>query len=494
MVKDAQVGVLRRKRMAGKTQEAAAAAAGMSVRSTREWEHGLYPSQRRRPHTWRTRTDPFAEVFETEVATLLAEDRNGVLEATTILGELNRRHPGRFSEGQLRTLQRRVRQWRGLNGPEKEVFFPQEHPPGREAAYDFTNCAELGITICGAPFDHLLFELALSFSGWRWPTVALSETYEALLLGVQEALWRLGGVVEVLRSDNLSAATHELPLSGGRTLTRRYQGLLEHYGVRSTRIFPRKAHENGVVEQAHRRTKSILAQMLVLRRSRDFPSVEEYQRWVREVIEREHNALLGEKLAEERGHLHPLPAVALPAYSAMTVKVRRWSTIRVVNHSYSVPARLIGERVRVLLHHDHLEVYFAGKLVERLPRIRGQRSARIDYHHVIWSLAKKPGAFARYRWREELFPSLVFRRTYDALRSVHGERADAEYVRILYMAATSGETVVERTLRELLERADRFDADGVRRAVRPERPSVPSVAIGAPDLKVYDALLEQAVS
>jgi transcriptional regulator with XRE-family HTH domain len=172
MVKDAQVGVLRRKRMEGKTQEAAAAAAGMSVRSARKWERGLSPSQRGKPHTWRTRGDPFAEVFDTEVATLLAADRNGVLEATTILAELNRRHPGRFGAGQLRTLQRRVRQWRGLNGPEKEVFFPQEHPPGREAAYDFTNCAELGITIYGAPFDHLLFEVALSFSGWRWATVS----------------------------------------------------------------------------------------------------------------------------------------------------------------------------------------------------------------------------------------------------------------------------------------------------------------------------------
>jgi hypothetical protein len=113
---------------------------------------------------------------------------------------------------------------------------------------------------------------------------------------------------------------------------------------------------------------------------------------------------------------------------------------------------------------------------------------------VIWSLAKKPGAFARYRWREELFPSLVFRRAFDVLRSFHGERADAEYVRILYIAATSGEAVVERSLRELLEGTDRFDADRVRRTVRPERPGVPLVSIGVPDLRVYDALLEEAVS
>jgi hypothetical protein len=240
--------------------------------------------------------------------------------------------------------------------------------------------------------------------------------------------------------------------------------------------------------------RTILAQMLVLRGSRDFASVEEYQRWVREVIEREHNTLLGEKLAAERRHLRPLPAVALPAYTTFTVTVRRWSTLRVVNHTYSVPARLIGERVRVHLHHDHLEMYFADRLVERLPRLRGQRWARIDYHHVIWSLVKKPGAFARYRWREELFPSLIFRRAYDALRSFHGERADAQYVRILYQAAVSGEQVVERTLGELLDGGERLDADRVRHAVRPERPSVPAVAIGAPDLKVYDALLAEASS
>ena len=159
-----------------------------------------------------------------------------------------------------------------------------------------------------------------------------------------------------------------------------------------------------------------------------------------------------------------------------------------------MPVRLIGERVRVHLHHDHLEVYYAGRLVEQLPRLRGQRWARIDYHHVIWSLVRKPGAFARYRWREELFPTLVFRHAYDALCSFHGERADVEYVRILYTAAMSSEQVVERTLGELLNGGERFDADRVRQTVRPERPSVPTVAIGAPDLKVYDALLAEAVS
>ena len=83
----------------------------------------------------------------------------------------------------------------------------------------------------------------------------------------------------------------------------------------------------------------------------------------------------------------------------------------------------------------------ASELVERLPRLQHKGQAHIDYRHVIWTLVRKPGAFARYRWREELFPSLVFRRAYDALRSRLGERADAEYVRILHLAASRGELV-----------------------------------------------------
>jgi hypothetical protein len=281
MVTDGQVRVLRRKLlMEGKTQEAAAAGAGMSVRSARHWQAGPYPSQAHKPHLWRTRPDPLAGVFDSDIAPLLAADERRLLEARTLLGELDRRHPGCFSVSQLRTLQRRIREWRALHGPEQEVYFPQDHPPGREAAFDFTNCNALGVTIGGEPFTHLLFELALSYSGWRWQMVAASESFEALAAGVQGALWELGGVSEVLRSDNLSAATHDLRRSRGRALTRRYRELLDHYGLRASLIQVGEAHENGVVEQAHRRTKSTLAQALLLRGSCDFASIEDYEHWV----------------------------------------------------------------------------------------------------------------------------------------------------------------------------------------------------------------------
>ena len=461
----------------------------MSVRSARKWQAGSYPSQAHKPHLWRTRPDPFAGLFESEIAPLLAADEKRMLEARTLLGELDRRHPGCFSAHQLRTLQRRIREWRALHGPEKEVYFPQEHLPGREAAFDFTNCNDLGVTIGGERFLHLLFELALSYSGWRWQMVAASESFEAMAAGVQGALWELGGVSEVLRSDNLSAATHDLRRSRGRALNRRYRELLDHYGLRSTLIQVGEPHENGVVEQAHRRTKSILAQALLLRGACDFRSIEDYQQWLRAVVDREHNSSLGERLLEERHHLRPLPPAPIPAYTKISARVRRGSTIRVQDRTYSLPSRLIGERVTVRLFDNHLEVYYRERLVERLPRLHHKGQAHIDYRHVIWTLVRKPGAFARYRWREDLFPSLVFRRAYDALRSRLGERADTEYVRILHLAASRGEMVVQQTLCAMLDCDQRFDAEQVQKAIEPGRPQLPAVTITRPDLRLYDALL-----
>lgn len=480
--------------MEGKTQEGAAASAGMSVRSARNWQTGPYPSKVRKPHDWRTRRDPFAEVFESEIVPLLAMDERRLLEARTLLGELERRHPGCFSTRHLRTLQRRLREWRALHGPEQEVYFPQQHPPGREAAFDFTNCNDLGVTIGGEPFPHLLFELTLSYSGWRWQMIAASESFEATSAGVQGGLWQLGGVSEVLRSDNLSAATHDLRRSRGRALNRRYRDLLDHYSLRSSLIQVGEAHENGVVEQAHRRTKSILAQALLLRGSCNFSNIDEYQQWLRAMVEREHNSHLGERLAEERRHLRPLPAAPIPAYATLTARVRRWSTITVQGHIYSLPSRLIGERVTVRVYAEQLEVYYRDQLVERLPRLHHKGQVHIDYRHIIRTLVRKPGAFARYRWREELFPSVAFRRAYDALHSRLGERASAEYVRILHLAASHGAATVEQMLGPLLDRGERFDAEQVQSMLEPERPELPTVTITRPDLRLYDELLTTEVA
>ena len=264
--------------MEGKTQQGAAASAAMSERSARKWQGGALPSERKKARRrWRSRPDPFADVWESEVVPLLRSDPEGELSATTILEWLDERHPGRFGNSQLRTLQRRIRDYGAFHGPDREVYFQQEHPPGREAQVDFTHYLGLAVTTGGELFRHLLFHLALSHSGWSYAEVCFGETFVALVKGLQGALWELGGVPRVVRTDNLSAATHELRDSRGRAVNASYEAVLAHYGVEATRTNPRSSHENGVVEQRHRRLKNALDQALILRGSRDFESEEEYR-------------------------------------------------------------------------------------------------------------------------------------------------------------------------------------------------------------------------
>jgi hypothetical protein len=487
MLTDAQVRLMRLKRMDGKGQKAAAAAAGMSERSARTWQEGALPSATRITRDWRTRRDPFGDVWDAELVPLLKTDDKRVLQATTLIELLQERHPGQFIDGQARTLQRRLRDWRAINGPTQEVFFEQTHVAGREAAVDFTHATELGVTIRGVLLEHLLFEFVLSFSGWTWLCLAFSETYEALVFGIQGALAALGGAPEVLRSDNLSAATHELRRTGGRALVPRFKAVLDHYGMSSTRIQPGESHENGVVEQRHRRTKRAIAEVLVIRGSKDFDTVEEYTAFVVDIIGR-RNRKLTDATTLDRAALRPLPAAPVPSYSTYSARVRRWSTIRVGGRTYSVPSRLIGHLVEIRQHPDIVEVIYRGHLVETMPRLRGEGGARIDYRHVIWSLVRKPGAFARYRYREELFPTLTFRRTYDAL-CASGSRADVEYLRILHLAASTMQSTVEQTLIGLLDAAAPVDFEAVRARVSPLSSTVPIVAIPAPDLRAYDHLL-----
>lgn len=474
--------------MDGKSQAAAAAVSDMSLRTAREWEGGPLPSATKQPRDWRTRPDPFAAVWPTDIEPLLCRDVKGVLEAKLVLEVLRTRYPDQFHAGQARTLQRRFRDWRARHGVEPEVFFQQVAAPGREAAIDFTHGTDLGVTVGGEPFPHLLFEFVLSYSHWTWVTVAFGETFEALVAGVQGALWALGGVPQVLRSDNLSAATHELKARGGRELTPRFRAVLEHYGIRSSRITPGRAHENGVAEQAHRRLKALVAQALLVRGHAAFADVATYTAFVQEVVAYWRNRPAAARLAEEQPTLGPLPSAAIPSYTTYYPVVRRWSTIRVAHRTYSVPARLMGHTVEARVHPDVVEVRYREQVVQTMPRLRKEDEHRIDYRHVIGWLVRKPGAFARYRYREDLYPSVLFRRTYDALVQTYGERADLEYLRLLQLAATAGETRVAAVLLALLDQGGDVAYVTVQAQVAPPVLTVPVIHMAAPDLTIYDAL------
>ncbi|MGH8702859.1 MAG: IS21 family transposase [Burkholderiales bacterium] len=466
----------------------AAAKAGMSEPTARKYARlGRAPSAVQVPHTWRTRPDPFAAVWP-EVEALLRQD--GGLQAKTVWLELNERYPGRFSAGQLRTLQRRLLAWRARSGPDREVFFPQLHVPGVQAQSDFTDMATLGVVIAGQPFPHLLYHFVLTYSNWESVSICPSESFESLSAGLQTALWRLGGVPQEHRTDNRSAATHELAESRGRDFTVRYRELIDHYGLRASRNFPGNAHENGDVESAHGGLKTALDQRLRLRGARAFVSREAYESFL-ETCVLARNATRHARIAEERGSLRPLPARPLPAYRELYATVSRSSSVRILKRSYSVSSRLIGCQLRVRLHADRVELDYRGERVAVMARLVGCDRHRIDYRHLIHTLVRKPGAFRQYVFREALFPTLEFRRAYDALLAADTDQADLDYVRILHLAASDGEAAVGAVLADRLARAQLPTYETVRAEVRgPRTPAgVPCLDIAAPDLAVYDRLL-----
>ena len=410
------------------------------------------------------------------------------LQAKTVFEELRRLHPDRFRPGQLRTFQRHVSRWRAQYGPEKEIYFQQQHYPGERCQSDFTDMNSLYVTIDGEPLPHLLYHFVLTYSNWEWVTLAYSETFEALVDGLQTSLWELGAVPLQHRTDNLSAATHKLKESRGRDFNERYRAVLDHYRLIPTRNNPGQANENGDVESQNHHFKRALDQRLRLRGSRNFASIADYMKLVRRLA-RERNISRAPQLNEELAVMRALPARPLPACRESFATVTKWSTVRISRKSYSVPSRLIGEQLKVHLFATHVVLYHHANLVGQFDRLRGDEPHRIDYRHLVHSLLRKPGAFAHYVYREALYPSLAFRRTYDALLAHKVGRSDLEYIRILHLAATTVEAQVEKALDELLQAGTLPSFDAVRIRVAPLQQQPPEVEIDEPDLSGYDALL-----
>lgn len=450
---------------------------------------GKLPSELKTERHWRTREDPFVEHWD-EIRGRLEDAPE--LEAKTLFEDLIRRYPDRYQPGQLRTLQRHIRQWRALAGPPKEVFFSQLHRPGEAMQTDFTWATELGVSIEGEPLAHMLCHPVLPYSNWEWATVCYSESLLALRSGVQAALFRLGRVPEIHQTDNSTAATHNLP-SGKQEFNDDYVAVMNHFGMKPRTITKGRKNENGDVEAANGALKRRLEQHLLMRGSRDFSSVAEYEAWIHGVI-MQANKLRQKKLREELAVMRKLSVKRLPEFNVEKPTVTSWSTIRVMRNAYSVPSRLIGEEVDARIYDDRIEVFFANAPQGVFERLRGDGGHRIDYRHVIWSLVRKPGAFARYRYRSDLFPSLTFRRAYDALLDEMVERqADINYLRILHLAASTMECEVETALAIMLDDGQTPTADAVKALVSPVTPEAPDLDVPIVDLATYDELLDEEV-
>lgn len=441
------------------------------------------PSQLKPPRTWRTRPDPLAALWLKAKPWLEASPE---LETKALFEHLLGEEPSLASGLTLRTFQRRVRQWRAQYGSPREVHFPQVRAPGQSMQLDWTHADELMVTINGEPFNHSLVHSVLPYSNWQWAVPCHSESWLSLRVGFQATATACGGVALQLQTDRSSTATHTLDrTSKKRGFNTGYLALCAHYAVEPTTIHVACPNENGDIESANGHLKRRLKNHLILRGSRDFVSQNAYAEFVAAVCTGA-NRLRQVKFAEERAHLRPLPATRFPEVDELTVRVSSYSTIRVKCCAYSVPSNYVGHLVQVRLTETTLSVHYAQAEIACYPRIPG-RESRIDYRHIIASLVRKPGAFPRYLYREQLFPSVAFRQAYDRLLAWEPQRADALYVQVLALAADVGETLVEAALTELLRAMIEPTVEQIRTRLTtiPE----PTILVAfVPELASYDQL------
>ena len=488
MVTDGRIKELRRLLGMGRTLADSARMAEMSEKTGRKYrdDDGL-PSQKRTTRTYRTRTDPFEEVWGEVQERLETEPR---LKAKTLFEWLQITHEGRFPDSTRRTFERRVNRWRSLYGPGRTVFFSQEHHPGRLAASDFTVCNELGVKIAGQRFEHTFFHCVLTYSNVESVSLCFSESFESLSAGIQKAFWEFCGVPQRHRSDSLAAAVRNH--TSRRELTERYAALMSYYNCEAERTNARCANENGDVESSNGHLKDRIDQALLLRGSRSFDSREEYVAFVENLVKRT-NDNRRKNFLDDLAHLNRLPDERLDTDDIIKgVRVSRSSTITVRTNTYSVPSRLIGQLVDLRIAAEQITVTYYGHLIQTMPRLVGKKLAAINYRHIIDSLVRKPGAFANYRYREEMFPTSGFRMAWDSLRSAHSEKvADKMYMQILQLAAHESQDAVADALRHLLATEHTLDVERVRELVANATgiPAPTDVTVEAPDLREFDSLL-----
>ncbi len=482
----------------GLGQAGAAAKAGISERSARRLDgRGGRIAEPAKRH-WRTRADPLEAVWASEVEPLLRRE-GGQLQAKSVLEFLQDAHPGAFPDRLLRTIQRRLAAWRVKHGPHREVMFPQREEPGRIGYSDFTHASTLEVTVSGEPLAHLLYHFRLGYSGWHHAEVVLGgESFTALGSGLRHAVTALGGVPRVHRTDSLSAAFRNLERDAADDQTRAYRQLCADLGMQPTRNNPGVSHENGAVESPHGHLKRDLDQALRLRGSRDFTDLDAYRSWIAGQVAKRNDRLDPERLAAERAALKALPEVMPSAASlARTVDVRVTShaTIVVNKVLYTVDERLVGQRLRVLIYDDRLECFWQGERVAVLPRTARQGNQRqriVNYHHVIESLVRKPGAFPRLAYRDDLHPGPTWRATWEALVHAYDERtASRTYLGLLLLAHRACCEAELGAELEALRAADALpDLEALReRFLPPHTGDPPPILVIIPDPSLYDQLL-----
>ena len=476
------------------TQRAAAARSGFSERTARRIEaRPVLPSQRKK-RRGRTVPDPLAAVWQSICVPCLEKDCS--LQAIPLLRHLQEVDPDGFPDDRVRrTLERRVREWKALYGPDRTAIFRQTAEPGRMGLSDFTDVTGLGVTIAGAPLDHRLYHFALAYSGWEYASPVLGgESFTALAENLQNALWTLGGAPSECRTDSLSAAYRNLNRDAARDITRRYEEFCRHYGMTASRNTPGEAHENGCIEAHNNHLKVALDQSLMMRDDRDFVTIADWRRYVDEFVAR-RNRRREDKVKIELPTLHPLPKRRTTDFTEHVVRVARTSGFHIHSVFYSAPSRLIGQRLRVHVYDDRIEAYLGSTHVLTHTRLRGRKNGSrvhcVNYRHIIHSLRRKPQALAGSVYRDSLFPTPEYsraweslyealprkqacRRMVDLLGLAHDENCESELAGLIASTLATGQLPEARVLHKRL----------ARRTV-----AVPQTPVILTDLSSFDALL-----
>jgi hypothetical protein len=478
------------------TLPVAAARAGISVASAYRIESDpRLPSQKQEPRA-RRRPDPLAAVFDSEVVPLLTAAPG--VRPIAIFEEMRRRYP-QLQEGVRRTLERRIRAWRAINGADREIMFRQVYEPGRMGLSDFTEMGDLAIHVGGVQLDHRLYHFRLAYSGFEHAHVILGgESYVALAEGLQNALWALGGAPREHRSDSLSAAFRNLDRAAREDLTHRYDALCAHYRMEPTRNNRGVAHENGAIESPHGHLKAAVRDALLLRGGAQFEDLPAYRRFIDEIVSRK-NARNTKRIDAERATLQKLPVARTCDYEETLVYVTSSGGFTLRKVFYTVPSRLIGHRLRVRLYDDRLQLYVGGTLLMSVERGHcgptGKHGHVVDYRHVIHALRRKPMALLNLVYRHQLFPREAYARMFEYLREQRGERAGCKIM--VELLSLAHERACEGQLAALLSAdlaAHRMpDMHALRAHFTPDAGRLPQVCVTLAPLSDYEQLIERSV-
>ncbi len=491
MVSDHQVLALWKEFKKSKVIKISALKSGMDRKTASKYlKQSKLPSELVKLRSWKTHEDKLQKVWP------FAEDfleASSDIEAKALFEHLIETHPDLLEESQLRTFQRRVKQWRIKNGGNKEVYFDQTTIPGKLAQLDWLDMNKIEIKINGELFKHKFIHFTLNHSNVESVTLCKSESINSIKKGLRDFLYRvLGKAPTTLQVDNSSAATHR-PIKDkkDRVFNEEYLKVLSYYGIKPQKNNIAKPNENGVIESQNGHLKNKIIQALKIRGSKDFKSIREYELFVDNIIDKA-NAKRDTKFQEELPFLKEIPVRPLPEYQEMYVTIRNRSTVNIKKITYSVPSRLIGSELKARVYEDHIDLFSGTDLVYSMSRVLGDRGVIINYRHIIHSLVRKPGAFEGYKYREELYPTDNFKKAYELLTASckgNARQGTLEYLRILKLAADNIEDDVDSAIELILaDGGYSLTIDTISDLILKEtRLKVESIEL-MPDLNIYDEM------